>query len=169
MNSTDNFERAKEKERKRVCGDILHFAIAERQQVLNEIMERSHKDVVRKTRWHKSVDAIIHWAIRLYNQEVELDDEFLCFHITTTDRVATIMKEGLKPNAEPNWFSSPTPYIMLSKYPYWELYDKDMVLLEIKHPDILPEFFDDREGLRWGEIIPPESINRIIDFKVRKQ
>ena len=163
-------ERVKEEERKRVCGDILHYAIAERQMVINEITEQSRqKGVVRRTRWHNCVDEIISWVRQLYDKEVELDDEFIRFHITTKDRVADIMKEGLKPNAEPNWFESPTPYVMLSKYPYWGLYDRDMVLLEIKHPDILPEYFDDPEGLRWGEVIPFKYISEIIDFQVRNR
>lgn len=154
------------KERKRVCGDILHYLVASRQETINNIMERGQKGVVRKTRWHKCIDEAIDWVRYLYKNGVELDDEFVCFHITTKDRLASIIKEGLKPNAEPNWFESPTPYVMLSKYPYWALYDGDMILLEIKHPDILPEYFNDPEGLRWGEVIPPEYINRIVDFKV---
>lgn len=157
----------KAEERKRICGDILHFLISSKQETINEIKERSnHRGIIRITRWHKCVDEIIEYVKRLYKNEVELDDEFVCFHITTKDRLDSIVKEGLKPNAEPNWFQSPTPYVMLSKYPYWELYNKDMILLEIKHPSILSEYFNDPEGLRWGEVIPPEYINRIVDFKV---
>lgn len=160
-------EKCREEERKRVCGDILHYLIASRQMVITEIMKSKQKGVVRKTRWYKCINEAIGWVKHLYENGVELDDEFVCFHITTKDRVDNILKEGLKPNSKPNWFSSPTPYVMLSKYPYWALYDKDMVLLEIKHPNILPEYFDDPEGLRWGETIPPNYISTVVDFKVR--
>lgn len=169
MNLQDKLKKATTQERKRVCGDILHYALSSRQDVINEITGRSGQEITRKTRWSKCVDEIIGWVRHLRINEVDLDYEFVCFHITTADRVATIIKEGLKPNAKPNWFSSPTPYVMLSKYPYWELYDKDMVLLEVKSPDILPEFFNDPEGLRWGETIPPKYINKIVDFKVREK
>ena len=57
--------------------------------------------------------------------------EFCCYHITTRDRLESILQDGLVPNSKPNWFKAETPYIMLSLYPYWWLY-KDAVLIEIK-------------------------------------
>ena len=93
------------------------------------------------------------------------EPEFACYHITTKDRLASILESGLIPNSKPNWFTSETPYIMLSLYPYWWLY-KDAVLIEIKDPAIKQEYFDDPEGLRWGEIIKPEYFNAVIEYKL---
>lgn len=160
-------EKIKTDERKRVCGVILHFLIASKQEIINDLLGRAdHKGIVRVTKWQKCVEEIIDWVRKLYSKGVKWDDEFVCYHVTTKDRLGSIMEEGLKPNAEPNWFESPTPYVMLSRYPYWELYEKDMILLEIKHPEILPEYFADPEGLRWGTPVPPEYILRVVAFNV---
>ena len=94
-----------------------------------------------------------------------MDKEFVCYHITTKDRLPSILKDGLKPNSKPNWFKSETPYIMLSGYPYWWLY-KDAILIEIKDPSIKRKYFTDPEGLRWGETIEPKYISAVVDFKV---
>jgi len=107
-----------------------------------------------------------------------MDKEFVCYHITTKDRLPSILKDGLKPNSKPNWFKLKTPYIMLSKYPYWWLYQNreawglkpvdgnNIILLEIKNPEIKPEYFVDPEGLRWGKNISLKYINAVIEFKV---
>lgn len=94
--------------------------------------------------------------------------EFACYHITTRDRLKSILRDGLIPNSRPNFFTSETPYIMLSLYPYWWL-NKDAVLIEIKDPDIKREYFDDPEGLRWDRMIKPEYFNAVIECKLNKQ
>ena len=91
--------------------------------------------------------------------------EFACYHVTTRDRLGSILGNGLVPNSEPNWFTRETPYVMLSLHPYWWLYG-DSVLIEIKDPSIKREYFDDPEGLRWDKIIQPEHFNAVIDFTV---
>lgn len=90
--------------------------------------------------------------------------EFACYHITTKDRLESILTNGLVPNSKPNWFTAETPYVMLSLYPYWWLYE-DAVLIEIKDPAIKREYFTDPEGLRWGRIIKPECFNAVIECK----
>ncbi len=95
-------------------------------------------------------------------------DEFCCYHITTKDRLPNILAEGLKPDSKPNWFTSETPYVMLSPYPYWWLY-KDAVLIEIKDPAIKPEYFDDPEGLRWPYPIVTEYFNAVIEYNLNKE
>ena len=104
--------------------------------------------------------------------------EFACYHVTTRQRLPDILKEGLRPNAKPSWFFAETPYVMLSLYPYWWLYqnreawglpavsEDDVVLIEIKDPAIRREYFDDPEGLRWPEVINPEHFNAVVEFKV---
>lgn len=104
--------------------------------------------------------------------------EFCCYHVTTKDRLPDILENGLKPNSVPSWFTSETPYVMLSLYPYWSLYrnrkawgleevsEDKVVLIEIKCPEIKREYFDDAEGLRWGDIIAPKYFNAVVEFKV---
>ena len=106
--------------------------------------------------------------------------EFACYHVTTKDRLPNILKEGLTPDAVPSWFKNKTPYVMLSLYPYWSLYenrqawglsevDKNSIcLIEIKDPAIKREYFDDPEGLRWPYTIAPKYFNAIISFSVMK-
>jgi len=102
-------------------------------------------------------------------KQEKIEQEFCCYHVTTKDRLESILKNGLVPNSKPNWFSSKTPYVMLSLYPYWWLYEgEDRVLLEIKAPTIKREYFDDPEGLRWGEVIEPQYINIVVDFSINK-
>ena len=98
-------------------------------------------------------------------QLVRIKTEFACYHTTTKDRLKSILDNGLVPNSKPNWFTSETPYIMLSLSPYWWLH-KDAVLIEIKDPAIKREYFTDPEGLRWGEIIKPEYFNAVIEYKL---
>lgn len=155
--------------KKEMTGNFLHHIIACRQET-QQIIEgvRRAKGSRRISEWRKCVDGIIGWLKKGYAEEFEIDREFVCYHITKKDRLLAILKEGLKPNSDPSWFKGKTPYIMLSKYPYWHLYGKEeeVVLLEIKHPDILPEYFNDPEGLRWGETIDPKYINEVVEFKV---
>jgi len=104
--------------------------------------------------------------------------EFCCYHVTTKDRLASILRYGLVPNAKPSWFSSRTPYIMLSLYPCWTLYRyreewgrprvdlAAVVLIEVKSRDIKRSYFDDPEGLRWPYRIPVKCFNAIIEFDV---
>ena len=93
-----------------------------------------------------------------------MKQEFCCYHVTPKKRLPSILIDGLRPYSEPSWFSSPAPYVMLSLYPYWSLYE-DSVLLEIKDPAIKQEYFDDPEGLRWNRTISPDNINAIVEFK----
>lgn len=96
-----------------------------------------------------------------------MKQEFCCYHVTTADRLASILKGGLIPNSKPNWFSEETPYVMLSLYPYWSLYDNP-VLIEIKDPRIKREYFDDPEGLRWPYTISPKYFNAVIKYNAIK-
>lgn len=93
------------------------------------------------------------------------DSEFCCYHVTTEDRLESILSGGLIPNSEPSWFTSKTPYVMLSLYPYWSLYEKP-VLIEVKDPAIKRKYFDDPEGLRWPSTISPEYFNAVIKYNV---
>lgn len=99
---------------------------------------------------------------------MNIELEFCCYHVTLKDRLPSILQNGLQPNSKPSWFYNKTPYIMLSLYPYWSLYDKDCVLLEIKDPSIKRDYFDDPEGLRWDKVILPEHINAVVEFNVIK-
>jgi len=104
--------------------------------------------------------------------------EFCCYHITTKDRLKGILEKGLVPNSKPNWFTRKTPYVMLSLYPYWWLYEnrdgwgmkevkeENIILIEIKDPAIKREYFDDPEGLRWDKIIKPECFNAVVEYKL---
>jgi len=82
----------------------------------------------------------------------------ICYHTTTTDRVESIMKNGLLPNSAPIWFISKTPYVMLSLEPLWNLNKSESAVLKISDPRIKLEYFDDPEGLRWPYPILPEHI-----------
>ncbi len=95
---------------------------------------------------------------------IRLEPEFACYHITTRDRLDSILEDGLVPNSKPNWFTAETPYVMLSLYPYWWLYG-NAVLIEIKDPAIRREYFSDPEGLRWNKIIKPEYFNAVIECR----
>ncbi len=118
------------------------------------------------------------WTNSRRIKEVVKNEEFVCYHLTTKDRLKSILENGLIPNSKPNWFTSETPYIMLSLYPYWWLYknrvvwglpdinENDVILIEIKDPAIKREYFDDPEGLRWGETIEPEYFNAVIEYKL---
>jgi len=86
----------------------------------------------------------------------------ICYHTTTKDRVKSIMKNGLLPNSPPTWFSSPTPYVMLSDTPWWDLNGKESVVIEVSDPIIKPEYFDDPEGLRWPYPIEPKYLRILV-------
>ena len=92
--------------------------------------------------------------------------EFTCYHVTTRDRIESILRDGLVPNSKPSWFTSKTPYIMLSLHPYWWLYAEDAVLIEIKDPAIKGEYFTDPEGLRWNKTIKPECFHAVIEYNL---
>lgn len=100
--------------------------------------------------------------------------EFSCFHITTEDRLDSILKYGLKPNSIANRSARKAPHIMLSLYPHWFLYrnykkNKGLILIEIRSPGIKREMFDgDPEGLAWENAIKPESFRAIVRFEVIK-
>lgn len=91
-----------------------------------------------------------------------------CYHITTKDRLSNILSNGLIPNSKPNWFTSETPYIMLSLHPYWWLY-KDAVLIEIEDPAIKRSYFDDPEGLRWVHRILPKHFRAIVEYRLNTE
>lgn len=103
-----------------------------------------------------------------------MNDEFSCFHITTEDRLVSILKYGLKPNSNRNRASNKTPHVMLSLYPYWKLYNnfkkkQKLILIEIRHPQIKCEMFDnDPEGLAFEETIPSKYFRAIVRFEVVK-
>lgn len=98
----------------------------------------------------------------------------ICYHITTEDRLNSILKDGLQPNSARNRSAKPAPFIMLSQYPQWHLFknwkkDKQLILIEINHPAIKPEMFNgDPDGLAWEKLIPPEYFNNMIKFEVIK-
>lgn len=96
------------------------------------------------------------------------EQEFCCYHITTKDRLKSILKNGLIPNSKPSWFTRRTPYVMVSLYPYWGLYDNP-VLIEISDPAIKREYFDDPEGLRWPYSIEPKYFRAVVEFKLIKE
>ncbi len=79
------------------------------------------------------------------------------YHSTIKDRVANILREGLKPLADPIWFASPAPYVMLSDEPWLNLNGDETVVLIVTDPAIRPEDFDE-EGLRWPKRILPEFL-----------
>ena len=151
-----------------VCGAIEDFLNA-------------HNELTSKTKGSLSkriLAQIKGWV--LHTEKVFKEQEFCCYHVTTKERLDNILKNGLMPNSKPSWFTSETPYVMLSLFPYWSLHrnreawglpiigECDSILLEIKCPYIKREYFDDPEGLRWNKVIPPNYINAIIEFKVIK-
>ncbi len=85
----------------------------------------------------------------------------ICYHTTTSDRVASILCAGLLPNSTPTWFTSPTPYVMLSKEPLHDLNGSKSVVFRITDPAIMLEFFSDKEGLRWPYRIDPIYLSEI--------
>ena len=100
--------------------------------------------------------------------------EFSCFHITTEDRLGNILKHGLVPNSNRNRSAKKAPHVMLSLYPAWELFKnwkkkQGLILIEIRHPDIRREMFDnDPEGLAWEKIIKSKYFRNVIRFEVIK-
>jgi hypothetical protein len=149
-----------------VCGAIQDFI-------------NTHSEVTKENKGslaRRIVAQIKGWV--LYTDKAEKAQEFCCYHVTTKDRLPSMLKNGILPNSAPSWFTCKTPYIMLSLYPYWSLYknreawglpdvnEDNVILVEIKHPDIKREYFDDPEGLRWDKVISPNYFNAIIEFKV---
>lgn len=100
--------------------------------------------------------------------------EFVCYHVTTEDRLESILKNGLKPDSVRNRSAKPAPYIMLSLYPYWGLFKRfkknaQPILIEIQDPAIKRRMFDgDPEGLAWEKTINPEHFKTIVRFEVIK-
>lgn len=98
--------------------------------------------------------------------------EFSCFHITTEDRLISILKCGLRPNSVANRSARKAPHIMLSLYPAWSLYKNykkksHLILIEIRDPAIKQEMFlDDPEGLAWEQTINPEYFRGVARFEV---
>jgi len=98
--------------------------------------------------------------------------EFSCFHITTEDRLDSILKYGLKPNSQRNRASHKTPHVMLSLYPDWSLYNnfkknKKLILIEVRHPQITREMFgDDPEGLAYEGIIYPSYFRAVVNIEL---
>jgi hypothetical protein len=96
----------------------------------------------------------------------------ICYHVTTEDRLQSILLYGLKPNSISNRSARKAPHIMLSLYPMWNLYknwkkNKANILLEIRHPKItLDMFVDDPEGLAFEDVILPKFILAVIKFEV---
>lgn len=99
-------------------------------------------------------------------------EEFSCFHITTEDRLESILKYGLKPNSIANRSARKAPHIMLSLYPMWNLYknykkSKSLILIEVRDPAIKREMFDgDPEGLAWERTIKPECFKAVVKIEV---
>ena len=151
---------------KLVCGAIQDFL-----NVHSEVTRQNKGSLARRI-----VSQIKGWI--LYTDKAVKEQEFCCYHVTTKDRLPSILENGLLPNSEPSWFTCETPYIMLSLYPYWSLYknrkawglpdvdENNVILIEIQCPDIKREYFDDPEGLRWDKVILPSHINAIVEFKV---
>ena len=81
-----------------------------------------------------------------------------CYHSTTKDRVGSIMRNGLLPNSKPTWFTTKTPYIMLSLEPLPKLNGNDTIVLVVSDPDIKLVYFNDPEELRWAYKIEPKFI-----------
>jgi hypothetical protein len=103
----------------------------------------------------------------------------ICYHITTEDRLPSILLKGLVPNSPANRSAKKAPFIMLSRYPAWGLFNnwkknKPNILIEINLPDtkhnldIFKEFEDDPEGVEWNKRILPEYFTRIVKYEVIK-
>ena len=81
---------------------------------------------------------------------------FICYHTTTKDRVESILKNGLVPGSQPNWFEGdPVPYIMLSLTPIFDLHTAENYIFEVIDPKIKKQHFENDEGLRWPHVISP--------------
>lgn len=81
------------------------------------------------------------------------------FHSTSTDRLASILEHGLLPCSEPQYFSAPAPYVMLSRAPWADLHGDRTVVLALRMPGLV---WDDDEGCRWGEPISPDHIEWVM-------
>lgn len=103
----------------------------------------------------------------------------ICYHITTEDRLPSILLKGLVPNSPANRSAKKAPFIMLSKYPVWGLFKnwkktKTKILIEINLPatiknvEIFNQFEDDPEGIEWDENIPPSCFLRVVKFEILK-
>lgn len=100
--------------------------------------------------------------------------DFCCYHVTTEDRLGSILKNGLKPNSVRNRSAKKAPHTMLSLYPYWGLFkgykkNAQLILIEICNSAIKCEMFEgDPEGLAYEHIIKPECFKTIVRFEVIK-
>jgi len=92
-------------------------------------------------------------------------ETFVCYHTTAQDRDSSILTKGLRPNSRPMWFSNPTPYVMLSVKPRWDLNGKESVVLGVRDPRIRVEYFDDPEGLRWPHHIDSAFLKRTLGIQ----
>ena len=99
-------------------------------------------------------------------------NKFKCYHVTTEDRLESILKNGLVPNAPRNRSARTAPIIMLSLYPMWGLFKSfkkkaQPILIEICDPAIKRRMFDgDPEGLAWEKPIKPEYFTTVIKYQL---
>lgn len=103
----------------------------------------------------------------------------LLYHVTTEDRLESILQNGLQPNSQSNRSARPAPFIMLSRTPVWGLFKnwkktKPNILIEINLPntkhnlDIFKEFENDPEGIEYEYNIPPSCFLRVVKFEILK-
>lgn len=76
------------------------------------------------------------------------------YHVTTKDRLESILKEGLRINSKPTWYSRPYPFICLGTVPFIDFLTDEYgvspnaVLLEVD----MKGFIEDEEERRaWNE------------------
>ena len=99
-------------------------------------------------------------------------NDFRCYHITTEDRLESILKQGLVPNSVRNRSARPAPHIILTLYPFWGLFksfkkNAQPILIEIQDPAIKRKMFDgDPEGLAWEKPIKPEHFTAIVKYQL---
>ena len=82
-----------------------------------------------------------------------------CYHVTTHDRLASILAQGLLPNSPPTWFTSPAPYVLVYKIAWAGLNGDASVGLAVDDPSIKESYFDDPAGLRWPYRIEPQYLS----------
>jgi hypothetical protein len=100
----------------------------------------------------------------------------ICYHITTRDRLESILKDGLKINSPHNRSAKDAPYIMLSKNPTWKLFnnwkkDKNKILIELDiqlSPNEIELLDTDPEGLAYEKNIEPNYFKHIYKLEILK-